>query len=578
MQTSDTERSSGMLLGRKEVTKKVRVAFYIRVSTQEQHDQGYSPEFQLEQLHEHVKRKDYKGWFTKSEWLFQDVGSGGDTKERKELNRMMELVKAKKIDLVLVWKIDRLSRKLSDLLELFEEMDEHKVGFASVKEDLDFTGAIGKLIFQIFGALAEFERENIRMRTEEGKLASAKAGNYTGGAIPYGYEALPNPVKGKKLKIVPREAEIVREIFENFTYHERSVAWIAADLNKRAIPKGRANKRTPGTRWRDYTISSMLANETYRGIHYANRWMLVSHKPERYEERPVKEWISTPVPAIVDDVLFYMAQERLQKADGRKKGGGGQEDYMLRGKLVEMRTGRGFVGYRSQIGTKNYRRKQIVKNGEIVEPSISIAAKQLEEWVWRHIKMAIDKPEDFLRLHKEMSKDPAGRDRLIDDLHRHEKTIAEANRRLGRIEEAYVAGEMDMAKYKARKLEEEQRRDAAFTQKHKAEERIIDLGKYEVGCKQLEEFSRKFKDGLEDLSYKQQQGLADMLVERVEIIENETERRARVVFRFDPSAISDAIPRGRSGSAPKQAKDSLLVDHKDGKWWVRWGSNPRPIG
>ena len=158
--------------------KRIRVAFYMRVSTAEQKLEGYSPEFQLQQLNEHVKRKEYKGWYTETKWHFFDVGSGGKIEGRPNLQKLIELVKEEKVDLVLVWKIDRLSRNLSDLLELFETMDTHGVGFASMKEDLDFTGTIGKLIFQIFGALAEFERENIRMRTEEGRKASAKTRNY----------------------------------------------------------------------------------------------------------------------------------------------------------------------------------------------------------------------------------------------------------------------------------------------------------------------------------------------------------------------------------------------------------------
>src|SRR5256885_13644540 len=99
----------------------VRVAFYMRVSTAEQELEGYSPEFQKSQLLEHVKRKDYKGWVTRPEWHFFDVGSGSELDGRRQLERLRDCVRGGEIDIVLVWKIDRLSRSLSDLLRLFDE-------------------------------------------------------------------------------------------------------------------------------------------------------------------------------------------------------------------------------------------------------------------------------------------------------------------------------------------------------------------------------------------------------------------------------------------------------------------------
>ncbi|MBI2523811.1 recombinase family protein [Candidatus Peregrinibacteria bacterium] len=339
--------------------RQLRVAFYMRVSTAEQALEGYSPEFQKEQLLEHVKRKEYKGWITKQEWHFYEQASGGDMEGRKELQRLLELVKQQEIDLVLVWKIDRLSRNLSDLLNLFEEFDRRGVGFASMKEDLDFTGVIGKLIFQIFGALAEFERGNIKMRTEEGRKASALAGNYTGGAIPYGYNDVPNPGgKGKKLALIPEEAKIVRQIFEWFVQSGKNAAWIAKELTRMGVRKGKANKRAHGAKWHEFTIRTMLGSEEYRGVYITNRYYLVSKKPRRHAERPRGEWITVRIPPVVDDMLFYMAQEKLQRTSVKPVKGGGKVLYMLRGKLIEVATRRGFVGYIATKGTKNYRRKQ----------------------------------------------------------------------------------------------------------------------------------------------------------------------------------------------------------------------------
>lgn len=556
--------------------QKLRVAFYGRVSTQEQNLEGYSPQFQKEQLGEHLKRKDYKGWFTKEEWHFFDVGSGSEYEEREGLQELLILVRKKEIDLVLVWKIDRLSRNLSDLLNLFEEMDKYSVSFASVKEDLDFTGAIGKLIFQIFGALAEFERENIKMRTEEGKKASAMQGNYVGGSIPYGYEALRNSSgKGKKLRLVDKEAAVVKQIFEWFTYEQKAVSWIAKMLNDTGIPKSRGNSRTKDTRWHDQSVLQMLRNEIYRGAYITNRLRLVSRKPEQYEERPQAQWIYTQVDPAIDDVLFYMAQERLEKRHlYAAQGGGGKEPYMLRGKLWDMETGRKFVGYMMGIGTKHYRRKQFYRDGQRV-PSISIAGHLLEDIAWGLMEKALSQPEAFLAAHSaSLSKDDT--EGLGSQLRCTEDELSAMN---ARIEKArlllYEGGAIDhdiredMAKF-------EEQRDKLFTEKKRLEAELTKQSQYQLACEHLRYFSAKYRD-MQSFSYEEKQKLIDMFVERIEVYANGKDRRVRVFFRFDPKAVSGAIPLGRTDIAQPKANVFENLSEKSDEWWVGRGSNPRPM-
>jgi DNA invertase Pin-like site-specific DNA recombinase len=558
----------------------MRVAFYIRVSTQEQFLEGYSPEFQLEQLNDHVKRKEYKGWYTKPEWHFEDVKSGGDTVDRDCLKNLMQLVRAKEIDLVLVWRIDRLSRRLSDLLDLFEEMDKCKVGFASVKEDLDFTGAIGKLIFQIFGALAEFERENIRMRTEEGKKASAKHGNYVGGSIPYGYVPVRQKgIKGTKLKPVPQEIGWVKQIFTWFAYEKKEPEWIASELDRLAVPKGKGNPRIAGTKWIPETIEEMLGNDLYRGAYITNRYRLESKKPERYEVRPKEEWIHTEIkPPAIDITLFYLAQNRLKNAPKRSPTqGGGKEKYLLRSKLLDIQTGKGFVGYKSTKNTKNYRRKDFADKDGVYHPSISIAANGIEEFVWKYIEMAINRPEEFLKKHREQSSDGKQRARLIEDFKRYEDSITRANKQLKKAEELLFNEVIAGSVYQERMMRYTNQRDEAAIHKQKAEEEIVRLGKYDVGCENLKTFAESFDEGIPKLTFDQKRSLVDVLVDRIEITETEQERRAKVFFRFDPKAIAASIPEGRTDIVQHKAEKPLKELPHHGTWWVGRGSNPRPM-
>lgn len=536
------------------VTKK-RVACYVRVSTKEQELEGYSPEFQMEQILKHVERNDYKGWYTDKKWHFFDAKSGGDTVERKDLQKLMELVKNEEIEVVLVWRIDRLSRNLSDLLELFEEMNKHHVSFASVKEDLDFSGAIGKLIFQIFGSLAEFERENIKMRTDEGKKASAKRGNYIGGTIPYGYKKVPNLAdgKGSKLARIAKEAEMVKKIFGWFVYEKKSPEWIAAELITLKVPKGISNARSEGTKWHSKTIERMLENEVYRGSYITNRHVLVTKKPEKYKENPKAEWVVSNVEPCVDDLLFFAAQKRLQDRhlQGSRRGGG-KETYMLRGKLYEIGTGRKFVGYIASKGTKNYRRKQYKHEGA-PQPSISIAARDLEGFVWKHLEVALNRPEAFLKYHEKQSDAGKKRKELIEYLALHEESLTRANKRIEKARNLLYEEKVPEDRVLADIARFETERDVVFQKKLKVEEELRNLSGYEVACADLRTFSAKLKKAVKKLTYEDKQMLVDMFVERIEMSETDKERRAKVFFRFDQKAIAKAIPEGRTKFAHVEA-------------------------
>ena len=566
-----------MILSSKTTDKRsVRVAFYMRVSTAEQDIDGYSPQFQKSELEEHVKRKSgYKGWYTKEAWHFFEVGSGSSREDRKELKKLMALVSKKEIDLVLVWKIDRLSRNLSDLLDLFQEMDRHNVCFASVKEDLDFSGPIGKLIYQIFGALAEFERETIRMRTEEGKRQSAKLGNYVGGSIPYGFIAVPNKQqgKGKLLEVVKEECAVVRQIFEWYVFDDQSARWIAAELNRKKIPKGKGNVRNRGTAWNEQHIGDLLSNTVYRGTYITNRFKLISKKPERYEQRPEQEWIMSVVPSIINDVLFYKAQEKLRNKGRASRRGGGKETYMLRGKIVEATTGRKFVGYIATKGTKNYRRKLYKAEDGTQVSSMSIAARDLEEWIWSRIQIAIDDPHAFFRIHKKETPREKTIEQLSERLKFYETALSRANTRIERLQGDFYDGNIEQSQRDERLMEYSTARDAAFVDKRKVEHEINSLGGQELAQEHVRRFSANFEK-VKQLSYEDKQKVVDVLVDRVEITQTEDERKAKVYFHFDPVAISAAIPVGRTDVASLQAEKPLSQGGDTGDMVGREGLEP----
>jgi len=142
------------------------VALYARVSTL---DKGQDPQMQLRELRAHATAQ---GWLIHDEYI--DKGISGSKDSRPQLNRMMSDAAAKKFDAVLVWKLDRFSRSLKHLINSLETLAVSAVSFVSLRDNLDLTTAAGRLMFQMIGAFAEFEREITRERVRAG-LQHARA-------------------------------------------------------------------------------------------------------------------------------------------------------------------------------------------------------------------------------------------------------------------------------------------------------------------------------------------------------------------------------------------------------------------
>jgi len=142
----------------------MRVGIYARVSTLI----GQSPEMQLAELREYASRR---GWEIYAEYV--DSGISGSRESRPELNRLMSDVHLRRFDLVLCWKVDRFGRSLKHLVNALADLDSYGVAFVSLRDNLDLSTPSGRLMFQIIGAMAEFERSLIQERVRAG-LRNAK--------------------------------------------------------------------------------------------------------------------------------------------------------------------------------------------------------------------------------------------------------------------------------------------------------------------------------------------------------------------------------------------------------------------
>jgi len=149
----------------------MRAALYARVSTLN----GQHPEMQSADLREHASRR---GWEVAGEYV--DEGVSGSKESRPELNRLMADARRRQFDVVLVWKIDRFGRSLKHLVNALAELDAFGVAFASLKDSLDLSTPSGRLMFQIIGAMAEFERALIQERVRAGLQNARRSGKTLG--------------------------------------------------------------------------------------------------------------------------------------------------------------------------------------------------------------------------------------------------------------------------------------------------------------------------------------------------------------------------------------------------------------
>lgn len=231
-----------------------RAALYIRVSTLEQAQEGYSVGEQKERLIAYCKAKD---------WLIADIyvdgGYTGSNLNRPGIQKLIS--ETDKFDLVLVYKLDRLSRSQRDTLYLIEEVFRPKgVDFISMQESFDTSTPFGKAMIGLLAVFAQLEREQIKERTWMGRVARAKTGlHHGGGNIPIGYE-----YEDGKLIVNPYEAEQVRKIYE----------WYLAGASLKGITdrlqdEGYTNKYSSYNSWS--SVRNILGNETYTGtLHFGD--------------------------------------------------------------------------------------------------------------------------------------------------------------------------------------------------------------------------------------------------------------------------------------------------------------------
>ena len=348
-----------------------RCAIYTRKSSEEGLDQEYnSLDAQRDAAEAFIASQRAEGWTVLPD-RYDDGGYSGGSMERPALDRLLRDIDAGKLDCVVVYKVDRLSRSLMDFARIMETFERRGVSFVSVTQQFNTTHSMGRLTLNILLSFAQFEREIIGERIRDKLAAQARKGKWTGGAPVLGYD-LDRSGPSPRLVINAKEAARVREMFRMYL-QEASLLPVVKELARRGwVNKRRVTKKGQELGGRPFdkaTLYQLFTNPIYTGkMRYKDELHAGEHEP------------------IIDPALFDKVQHQL-KENGRTGGVEVRNKYgallrgLLRCKCCGTAMSHTFYGGNGRNFYRYYRCTHAIKNGRDVCSSGTLPAGEIERVV-----------------------------------------------------------------------------------------------------------------------------------------------------------------------------------------------------
>jgi DNA invertase Pin-like site-specific DNA recombinase len=361
-------------------TRPMRCAIYTRKSTEEGLEQEFnSLDAQRESAEAYIASQRHEGWLLLPD-RYDDGGFSGGTLERPALERLMKEVEAGKVDVVVVYKVDRLSRSLMDFAKLVQKFEERGVSFISVTQQFNTTTSMGRLTLNILLSFAQFEREIAAERIRDKVAAAKKKGKYTGGMPVLGYDVDRGT---KRLVVNAEEAKTVRWVFARFL-EIGSATRIMEELNERGVTTKRwiSKRGEPygGLPWNKTHLYRLLNNRVYVGdVHHKG-----THYPGEHE-------------AIIDGPMYDKVQMILAE-NHRARGNRTRCDTpaMLRG-VIRCASCDSAMGptYTRKNGRmyRYYHCLKATKRGRGTCPVRTVAAGEIEQAVVAQLRAVFTSPE-----------------------------------------------------------------------------------------------------------------------------------------------------------------------------------------
>jgi len=511
----------------------MRVALYARVSTERQERQGTIAS-QLDALRRFAQEHRHE---VLGAYVCLDDGYSGSRLDRPGLDRLRDGAEAGAFEAVVVLCPDRLARKYAYQVLILEELERFDVRVLFLEQPPS-EDPHARLLVQIQGAIAEYERMKITERHRRGKLFRARQGEVVSWKVPYGYRRIPRrDGVPAHLEIAEPEAQVVRQIFAWHVEERLSIRQIALRLTESAHPSASGLRR-----WGSSMVGRLLRNEAYIGTLYFNRDELLGgeatttgprRRPKRRtRRRPTSEWIPISVPALLSEELFQRSQaihpDNSRFSPRHLKSG----HYLLR-RLVRCRVcdlatschrmrGRDgtFHHYYYCTGHDALRARSLGRC-----PQRHLRADELDELVWTEVRRHLEDPTLIMAAYAPLHAAPMLRpdDVVAQEARALEHKLVEMDREEHRLLDAYQAGLIELRQLERRQGLLRQRRDhvqvslETIRGEHAAALRRADLQM------SLQSFTRSVRAPLATLSFEDRQRLVRTVIERVMVEEGQVD-------------------------------------------------------
>jgi len=504
-----------------------RAAIYVRVSTEDQVEK-FGLASQLRELRSLAARK---GYTIPAGAEFVDDGYSGATLERPALTKLRDAIRAGAVDVVLIYDPDRLSRHLAHQLVLIEEIEARRVAIEWASGPRGNTTE-GRLLDNVRGVIAEYEREKIRERTGRGRKEKARRGFFISSRAPYGYRFSTDG----KLTVHEDEAAVVRMMFAWLVNEQRSARSIVVELRRLGIKPQRAGA------WGKSSVVRILTSRFYIGEGFFNqREVVVNPRTGRktiHRWRPREEWIPIGVPAIVTPDLFEAAQQQIARNRAVMVGRPNQFLYLLRG-LLRCSCGARLGGEPSH-GRRFYRCR-----GRCRAPMLH--ADDAERSVWDAVAGIIRNPRVLAdRLQRRADRRGAQDVEVRSAAEHLTRELAKADREEQRLLDLYLAEDLRSDAVRERLAELAKRRAGLRERLTAAQQRAAEQGAEEARQAAIERWCKAARRGLDRLDAPGRQRVLRGLVREITVRGRDME-----IHGFLP-AMESSRPAARCGHPPRR--------------------------
>jgi len=498
-------------------TETVRCAIYTRKSTDEGLDQEFnSLDAQREAAEAYIASQRGEGWQCLPD-RYDDGGYTGGNMERPALQRLLKDIEAGRVDCIVVYKVDRLSRSLLDFARIMESLEKHGVSFVSVTQQFNTSTSMGRLMLNVLLSFAQFEREIIGERTRDKIAASRRKGKWTGGMPILGYDVDP---RGGRLLVNEDEAAQVRGIFDLYLDRQSLIATV-----KELDARGWASKRWTTRKGHERGGNPFTKNSLYRLLTNVLYIGKITYKDEVHEGEHA---------AIVDAEVFRRAQ-RLLKRNGTSGGKYVRNRFgaLLKGLLHCVPCGHAMTHTHTKKAGKRYRYYVCMgaqKRGWHTCPSKSVPAPEIERFVVDQVRcigkdagLLADTLEETRTKGQTRIKELEAEKRALErDLKRHNEDLRQL---AGRLATNGTATD--------RVADLQDRIRVAEQRATQVQEELIALGRELVDEKEVARALALFDPVWETLSPREQVRVIRLLVQRVDY----DGEKGTVSVTFHPAGI-----------------------------------------